>query len=88
MSSKHFFIVCSLIQNLTLLTDDPESAYPTQDAAWARFEDAFRVLSGLVSYAPVFRDFLYQALEELYADNVMYVEIRSSIPRVSMRGVF
>ncbi|XP_041935213.1 adenosine deaminase 2-A isoform X1 [Alosa sapidissima] len=71
----------SLIQNLTLFTEDPESAYPSDDAVWARFEDAFRIISGLVTYAAVFMDYLYQSLEEFYADNVMYVEIRSGLTR-------
>lgn len=73
----------SLIRNLTLLTEDPEQAYPSDDAVWARFEDAFRVISGLITYAPVFTDYLYQSLEEFYADNVMYLEIRSGLTKVS-----
>lgn len=71
----------SLIRNLTLLTEDPEQAYPSDDTVWARFEDAFRVISGLITYAPVFIDYLYQSLEEFYADNVMYLEIRSGLTK-------
>lgn len=73
----------SIMKNLTLFTDlDPEKAYPNQDAVWARFEQAFLALWGLVTYAPVFREYYYQGLSEFYQDNVMYLEVRALLPEV------
>lgn len=73
----------SIRRNLTIFTDlDPDILYPTQDVIWSRFEQAFLAVSGLVSYAPVFRDYYYQGLSEFYADNVMYLEVRALLPEV------
>uniref|UniRef100_A0A3P8ZGR2 adenosine deaminase n=1 Tax=Esox lucius TaxID=8010 RepID=A0A3P8ZGR2_ESOLU len=71
----------SLMRNLTLFTEDPDTAYPSQDAVWEKFETAFLAISGLVTYAPVFRDFLYKGLEQLLHDNIMYLEVRTGLSR-------
>ncbi|XP_030626135.1 adenosine deaminase 2-A [Chanos chanos] len=71
----------SLMQNLTLFTEDPEKAYPTQESVWERFEQIFLAVSGLITHAPVFKDFVYRGLEQLYNDNVMYLELRTGLSR-------
>ncbi|XP_070829126.1 adenosine deaminase 2-A isoform X2 [Chaetodon trifascialis] len=73
----------SIMSNLTVFTDqDPETVYPTQDVIWDAFEEAFLALWGLVTYAPVFRDYYYQGLSEFYTDNVMYLELRALLPEI------
>ncbi|XP_061106670.1 adenosine deaminase 2-A-like [Conger conger] len=69
----------SLMQNLTLFTGDPDSAYPSQDTVWDRFEESFSAASGLISHVPVFKDYFYQGLKQFYMDNVMYLELRSGV---------
>ncbi|KAK5867786.1 hypothetical protein PBY51_012249 [Eleginops maclovinus] len=68
---------------MTLFTDqDPESVYPSQDLIWGKFEQCFLALWGLVTYAPVFRDYYYQGLAQFYTDNVMYMEVRALLPEI------
>lgn len=69
--------------NLTIFTtQDPDLVYPNQDVVWERFEQAFLAMWGLVTYAPVFRDYYYRGLREFYLDNVMYLELRALLPEV------
>nr|XP_020458684.1 adenosine deaminase CECR1 [Monopterus albus] len=73
----------SIMGNLTLFTQqDPETVYPSQDAVWDRFEQTFLALWGLVTYAPVFRDYYYRGLTQFYMDNVMYLELRALLPGI------
>uniref|UniRef100_A0A8C8C641 Uncharacterized protein n=1 Tax=Oncorhynchus tshawytscha TaxID=74940 RepID=A0A8C8C641_ONCTS len=88
----HGRVVClfgcfsSLMQNLTLSNDDPNTTYPSQDAVWERFEMEFVAIAELVSYAPVFKDFLYKGLEQLFHDNITYLELRTGLSRVRTVG--
>lgn len=79
-------MVFSLIQHLTLFTEDPEGDYPNQDVVWEKFEKAFIAAAGLVTHAPVLRDYYYQGLKELHKDNVMYLELRSGLSRVCVHS--
>ncbi|KAM3588093.1 uncharacterized protein V6R79_021068 [Siganus canaliculatus] len=71
----------SLMQQLTLVTEDPEGEYPNQEVVWDKFEKAFIAAAGLITHAPVLRDYFYEGLAELQRDNVMYLELRSGLPR-------
>uniref|UniRef100_A0A672ZHB8 adenosine deaminase n=2 Tax=Sphaeramia orbicularis TaxID=375764 RepID=A0A672ZHB8_9TELE len=71
----------SLMQHLTLFTEDPDNQYPNQDVVWEKFEKAFIAAAGLITHAPVLRDYFYRGLEELHSDNIMYVELRSGLSR-------
>ncbi|KAB0399443.1 hypothetical protein E2I00_014024, partial [Balaenoptera physalus] len=72
-----------LLRNFTLMTENPQATYANQDAVWAKFETIFFSIAGLVSYAPVFRDYISQGLEEFYQDNVLYLELRAMLYPVS-----
>uniref|UniRef100_A0A672HGA2 adenosine deaminase n=1 Tax=Salarias fasciatus TaxID=181472 RepID=A0A672HGA2_SALFA len=71
----------SLMQHLTLFTEDPDGEYPNQDVVWEKFEKAFIAAAGLITHAPVLRDYLYQGLQELHDDNILYLELRSGLSK-------
>lgn len=73
------------MSNMTLWTqEDPEVTYPSQDAIWMKFEQAFLATWGLVTYAPVFKDYYHEGLWQFYRDNVMYLEVRGLVPEVNV----
>lgn len=74
------YINNKIAQKMTMITQNPRNAYDTVDKAWKKFNSIFSFIAPLLSYRPVYEDQLYQALQEFYDDNVMYVELRSTLP--------
>jgi len=70
-------VVGRLYRQLTLIVDEPEKVYPTSSAVWSYFELRFQSTFGLLLYAPVFKTYFYQALQQFYDDGVQYMELRS-----------
>lgn len=67
---------------LTLVRQDHAIAYDNINKVWAAFGEIFRTTGGLICYKPVFYNYFYRVLEELYEDNVMYMEFRTTLPTV------
>ncbi|XP_017084644.2 adenosine deaminase 2 [Drosophila eugracilis] len=63
---------------INLYTPVPELEFPTITQVWDRFQDMFDIIGDALTYLPAFRAYHWQMLEELYNDNVMYAEIRTS----------
>lgn len=77
-----YFFTFSLMKHLSVFTEDPDHEYPNQDAVWEKFEKSFIAAAGLITHAPVLRDYYYRGLEELHQDNIMYLELRSGVSKV------
>ncbi|KAH8307296.1 hypothetical protein KR044_009187 [Drosophila immigrans] len=60
----------------------PVSSYATNNAAWRDFNSIFMLIDGLLLYAPIWRDYYYNALTELHEDGVQYLELRSVMPQL------
>ncbi|XP_036336590.1 adenosine deaminase 2-like [Rhagoletis pomonella] len=60
----------------------PKEKFLDNNEAWEEFMEIFTLLDGLVTYAPVWADYYYNALKEYRADGVQYLEFRSTLPRL------
>ncbi|XP_054552552.1 adenosine deaminase 2 isoform X2 [Talpa occidentalis] len=79
----------SLLRNFTMMTENPDVAYANQNVVWSKFEAIFFTIAGLVHYAPVFRDYIFQGLQEFYEDNVLYLELRAMLfPVYELNGTY
>ncbi|KAI8044491.1 hypothetical protein M5D96_000660 [Drosophila gunungcola] len=73
---------------INLYTPVPELEYPTITHVWDRFQDMFDVLGDAITFLPAFRSYHWQMLEELYNDNIMYAEIRTSCKTRTIRELY
>lgn len=69
-----------IAKEMTMVTQNPRNVYDTVDKAWKKFMKIFDFITPMLAYRPVYEDQFYQALQEFYDDNVMYVELRSTLP--------
>ena len=72
---------------MTIFTDNPAKAYPSQYDVWHQFGSAFQAVEGLVFNTEIFGAYFEQALTELYADNVQYVETRALLGPVCVTNI-
>lgn len=66
----------------TMIVDDPTIRYHDINVAWKKFMNLFVVFGSIVEYKEAWRDYYRQALEELYHDNVQYLELRTVFPEL------
>lgn len=71
-----------LKSQLSLVVKNPRQVYPNENVIWEKFNKIFATIEPLVTYKPVFQEYFYQVLQELYDDNVMYLEFRGYLPHV------
>ncbi|KAJ8975620.1 hypothetical protein NQ317_000324 [Molorchus minor] len=71
-----------LKSTMTLIVDYPEYAYPNLNSVWDKFMDIFQTVADLIAYKPIWQEYFYQVLKELYEDNVMYLEFRGILPEI------
>ncbi|KAB0790640.1 hypothetical protein PPYR_14917 [Photinus pyralis] len=69
-----------LRSQLTLDSDNPRGTYRDINQVWSTFSKIFATVKSMITYRPVFEQYVYQALKELNDDRVMYAEIRGSFP--------
>lgn len=52
------------------------------NTVWGRFQNMFTTVNGIFSYVPTYKAYHRRLLEELYEDNVMYLEMRTGLSGV------
>ncbi|XP_001601908.2 adenosine deaminase 2-like [Nasonia vitripennis] len=66
-----------IAEALSMFADNPYGCGKGIDEAWKKFLSIFKFIKSLVTYRPVYEDFLYHIMEELYEDNVQFIEVRT-----------
>lgn len=67
-----------IYREMTMIMENPDD-YRDVDKTWFKFSRIFSFIRPLLTYKPVYEDHFYQALTDLYNDNVMYIEFRSTL---------
>ncbi|KAH8303631.1 hypothetical protein KR018_009178 [Drosophila ironensis] len=67
-------------RKLTEVLTIRQSGYEDSEELARQLRRAQRLVHGLVTYKPLWNEFLFNMLSEFYNDGVMYVELRSSLP--------
>nr|ABI20188.1 adenosine deaminase-like [Phlebotomus duboscqi] len=69
-----------LRSQLSLYNTDPINRSRDVDSIWNDFMGLFGVNFGLLTYAPVWKDYYKQFLKEMMEDGVQYLELRGTLP--------
>ncbi|GBP35733.1 Adenosine deaminase 2 [Eumeta japonica] len=71
-----------LRKNFSIVIDDPQEVYTDINKVWRVFMQVFSTIAPMLSYRPVWEQYFYDALKAIRDDNIMYVEVRSVLPRL------
>lgn len=63
---------------------NPLTQYRDINAVWDALSKTFMRVTPMLTYAPVWKAYYKQALKEMLADNVQYLEFRSTLPPVRL----
>ncbi|XP_063628873.1 adenosine deaminase 2-like [Cydia splendana] len=78
-----------LKERLTLGPEDGLNLESDENEAWEQFGKTIAAILSLIEYRPVREKYIYKSLQNLYDDNVMYVEIRLNLhPLYELNGTF
>ncbi|KAK6973684.1 hypothetical protein BgiMline_024912, partial [Biomphalaria glabrata] len=65
-------------KSLSLIATDPFIAFPDSQVAWTRFIRFFYQIGKLLYYIPIFKEMLWQTMNEFREANIQYIEVRVS----------
>lgn len=72
-----------LRRQISLFTKSPNTEARDVNSMWVRFMEIFAMTDGILLYKEAWEAYFMQALKEFAADEVNYLEIRSTLPKVS-----
>ncbi|KAJ8712737.1 hypothetical protein PYW08_008041 [Mythimna loreyi] len=68
-----------LRKHFTIVIDNPNKVYTDVNAVWQKFQQCFINTGNLFDYKPVYEQYYYDTLLEFRKDQVMYLELRSTL---------
>lgn len=68
---------------ISLYTENPTTEARDVNSMWVKFMEIFAMTDGILMYKDAWEAYYLQALKEFSADEVNYLELRSTLPQVS-----
>lgn len=70
----------SIMKRLWMSSTDPMRDYSDVNKAWVKFGGIFQFINPIITYRPVYEDYFLEALRLFHEDNIIYLELRSTLP--------